>query len=234
MWKRKYTLSKKIAFSLKKRRYTPKKVLSLSRRSNKKAVSLFIHAHLIILYTVATQKLNIRLDMPISRYLLSSLSAILLLSLASCRSSESRIMRRYIHEAEDKLGMSIEKKDYFPLYLEVADWLGTPYRYGGMSKNGVDCSGFTCAVFQKAYDRRLPRNSQQQYEFSKRKIKKEALKEGDLVFFTGKNAKSSVSHVGIYLKEGKFAHASSNRGVMISELDESYWQQNWVIGGRTR
>ncbi|MFA6872654.1 MAG: C40 family peptidase [Bacteroidaceae bacterium] len=143
-------------------------------------------------------------------------------------------MHQYIQKAEDKLGMSIDKKDYFPLYLEVADWLGTPYRYGGTSKNGVDCSGFTCAIFQKAYDRKLPRNSKQQYELSKRKIKKRALKEGDLVFFSAKNAQNTVSHVGVYLKEGRFAHASTSRGVIISSLYENYWQQNWVCGGRTR
>jgi len=171
--------------------------------------------------------------MQISRYLLSILFVALLLSLASCRSSESRIMHQYIHEAEDKLGVKIEKKDYVPLYLEVADWLGAPYCYGGTSKKGVDCSGFTCAIYQKAYDQKIPRNSERQYDYSKRKIKKEALKEGDLVFFTVKNAKSTVSHVGIYLKEGKFAHAS-NRGVIISNLDERYWQQNWVSGGRTK
>lgn len=154
--------------------------------------------------------------------------------LASCGTSQSRIINRALSDAERKLGMPIGKKDYFPLYLEVADWLGTPYRYAGNTKRGTDCSGFTFAIVRDAYGKKIERSTRDQLKKSVHRIRKHSLREGDLVFFTSKGSKGSVAHVGIYLKNRKFAHASSTKGVIVSNLDEAYWEAHWLCGGRIR
>ncbi|ULO10145.1 C40 family peptidase [Paenibacillus sp. 19GGS1-52] len=102
--------------------------------------------------------------------------------------------------------------------------IGTKYVTGGISTNGFDCSGFTMYVFDKiGID--LPHQSGSQYQMGSA-ISRDDLRPGDLVFFntTGKG----VSHVGIYVGEGKFAHASSSRGVTISSLSDSYYVNRYV------
>ena len=159
---------------------------------------------------------------------------ILVVLLTGCGTSQSRVINRAISDAERKLGMSIGKKDYFPLYLEVADWLGTPYRYAGSTKRGTDCSGFTFAIVRDAYGKNIERSTRDQLKKSVSKVRKHSLREGDLVFFTSKGSKGGVAHVGIYLKERKFAHASSTKGVIVSSLDDAYWDSNWLCGGRIK
>ena len=111
----------------------------------------------------------------------------------------------------------------------VDEWYGVRYRTGGNEKNGVDCSGFTVAVYAAAYGLTLPRVSRDQYRMS-RKISTTELQEGDLVFFNTRG--SGVSHVGIYLGNNKFIHASVSRGVMVSDLFESYYIKRFVGAGR--
>lgn len=114
--------------------------------------------------------------------------------------------------------------------LESVDyWYGVRYRRGGNAKTGVDCSGFTVAVYSAVYGMALPRISRDQYRIS-RKISTTELQEGDLVFFntTGRG----VSHVGVYLGNNRFAHASVSRGVMVSSLLENYYIQRYVGAGR--
>lgn len=154
--------------------------------------------------------------------------------LTGCGTSKNRVIRKAISNAEQKLGIDINRKDYFPLYLEVADWLGTPYRYGGNTKMGTDCSGFTSSIVKTAYGKKIERTTHGQLKKSVRRVRKASLQEGDLVFFTSKSSGDNAAHVGIYLKESKFAHASSSRGVIISDLDENYWNINWLCGGRIK
>ena len=111
-----------------------------------------------------------------------------------------------------------------------AQWIGTPYRSGGQSRRGTDCSGFVRQVYKAAYGIDLPRSTTEQVEEGKR-VRRRKLREGDLVFFHG-SRKRRVNHVGIYLKDGKFVHASTSRGVMVSRLDEDYWDEHWMRGGR--
>jgi lipoprotein Spr len=115
------------------------------------------------------------------------------------------------------------------LKKEIDRWLGTPYKYGGNDHKGVDCSGFVNAIYQSVYNLPLPRSSKEMYAQCL-KIKTTDLKEGDLVFFdyTGKG----VSHVGIYLKDDKYAHASSSKGVVISTLSNEYTRKNYIGAGR--
>lgn len=115
------------------------------------------------------------------------------------------------------------------LKKEVDQWLGVPYKYGGTTKQGVDCSGFCGNVFKNVYNVSLGRSAQDIFDQSK-PVNRAALKEGDLVFF--KINSSRVSHVGIYLSDNKFVHASTSRGVMISDLGEAYWTKYYFASGR--
>lgn len=107
------------------------------------------------------------------------------------------------------------------LYNFIIDWYGTPYKYGGTSENGIDCSGFTNILYKEIYKIQLPRISKDIAENVKRKYTND-LKEGDLVFFSFGNT-GTVNHVGIYLHNNKFVHASTSKGVIISNLTEPYY-----------
>lgn len=131
----------------------------------------------------------------------------------------------------NSLGIERGPDDNEQLYDAIESWMGTPYRYGGTTKEGVDCSAFVGHIVSEVYQRRLHRvaNDMQQ---DVTLISKSELREGDIVFFI--NSKGRVSHVGIYLKDGLFAHSSTSRGVIISRLDDSYWSKHFYKGGRLR
>lgn len=102
--------------------------------------------------------------------------------------------------------------------------IGTKYVSGGVSTNGFDCSGFTMYVFDKI-GINLPHQSGSQYQMGTT-ISRDNLREGDLVFFN--TSGRGISHVGIYVGDGKFAHASSSKGVTISSLSDSYYVNRYV------
>lgn len=154
-------------------------------------------------------------------------------SLSSCRTAAPRLDYKALARASVRLGVDIDMHDNHKLYLEAAQWVGTPYRGGGNSKRGTDCSGLTTQIYKKVYHTRLPRTTGGQKQES-RKVARRALREGDLVFFTSRNSGRKVAHVGIYLKNDKFIHASTSRGVIVSHLDESYYRKHWLTGGRVR
>ncbi len=104
-----------------------------------------------------------------------------------------------------------------------ASWKGTHYRLGGLSRKGIDCSGLTLLTYKELFGRELPRTVREQVKQG-RKIPKTALQAGDLVFFKTGNFQR---HVGIYLEEDLFIHASRSRGVMISSLNNVYWQKRF-------
>lgn len=131
-------------------------------------------------------------------------------------------------------GIKINSADFVPLYQEGARWLGTPYRYGGNSKRGTDCSGFVGAVYRNLFNVRLNRSAEMILKQDCKKIDKRKLQTCDLVFFsTGKN-RSKINHVGIYLKHGYFIHASTSQGVVVSHLDEPYYKSKWKTAARVR
>lgn len=120
----------------------------------------------------------------------------------------------------------ISKSDL--MYI-IMDWLGTPYRFGGTTRGNIDCSGFTQKIFLSAADILIPRVAREQVNIGD-KIKRNNLQFGDLVFFHT-YSRRFASHVGIYLGDNLFAHASSRYGVTVSSLESSYYKKNF-IGGR--
>lgn len=159
--------------------------------------------------------------------------AAIAVGLSSCRTAAPRLDYKALARASVRLGVDIDMHDNHKLYLEAAQWMGTPYRGGGSTKRGTDCSGLTTQIYKKVYHTKLPRTTGGQKQES-RKVTRRALREGDLVFFTSRNSGRKVAHVGIYLKNDKFIHASTSRGVIVSHLDETYYRKHWIQGGRVR
>jgi probable lipoprotein NlpC len=111
---------------------------------------------------------------------------------------------------------------------ETMRWRGTPYRLGGTGRNGIDCSAFVMIAFRNTFGIVIPRCTYDQVRVGTH-INKARLRAGDLVFF--KTSRYS-NHVGIYLKNGEFAHASASRGVTISSLYNGYWQSRYWTARR--
>jgi len=129
-----------------------------------------------------------------------------------------------------KMDIAVEEINNIPLLTKIDEWWGTPYCLGGSSKGCIDCSYFTLDVMKATYNINLKRTAAEQYEQSE-KIDWADLKEGDLIFFKTEGRKN-ITHVGIYLTNNKFAHASTSQGVTISDLTESYWQKRLYSLGR--
>ncbi|MBL0334143.1 MAG: C40 family peptidase [Chitinophagaceae bacterium] len=128
------------------------------------------------------------------------------------------------------LNTEVENLPQRTLLEAVDDWYGVRYRTGGNTHSGVDCSGFTCAVYTAAYGFALPRVSRDQYRMS-RKISTTELKEGDLLFFDTRGG-GGITHVGVYLGNNRFIHATVSKGVMVSDLFEKYYLTRFVGAGR--
>lgn len=131
----------------------------------------------------------------------------------------------------EMLGVDKKDIDNRQLYSFIDEWYGTPYKYGGKNKKGVDCSNFTSTLYKEVYNRSLSGTSSSLFEQCKT-ISKNDLKEGDLVFF--KIEKDNISHVGIYLQNNKFVHATTKKGVMIDDLDAAYYKKYYYKGGRLK
>jgi len=125
------------------------------------------------------------------------------------------------------LNTEVERIQNISLYQNIDDWYGTRYKMGGTTKSGIDCSAFVQTIFLSAYAVTLPRMAKDQYKVTRR-ISRTELKEGDLLFF---NTRGGVSHVGIYLQNNKFVHASVS-GVMISDMFEPYYVKHFIAAGR--
>ena len=121
------------------------------------------------------------------------------------------------------------------LMTTITGWLGTRYTWGGRSRKGVDCSNFTSLVMEESIGLRIPAGAAYQARIFDKIKKVDNLRFGDLIFFTGSNWRSSrIGHVGIYIGNGVFAHASSwkRRGVVYSHISQSNYLKRYRFGGR--
>jgi lipoprotein Spr len=128
-----------------------------------------------------------------------------------------------------KLKIQVELVKDLKLFKVLTEWLGTRYVFGGNTKKGIDCSGFTQQVMQEVYNISLHRVVGPQYNQCK-PIEKEELRMGDLVFFH--TTRAGLSHVGLYIGENKFIHASSTRGVVVDDLTATYYKNAYRKAGR--
>lgn len=126
------------------------------------------------------------------------------------------------------MNLPVEQVSNKKLIDFLEEWYGTPYQFGGTDHDGIDCSAFTCAMASSVFGYTLPRNSREQFQYCKR-ISERDMVPGDLVFF---HTRGRISHVGIFLGNNKFVHASTSNGVMISDLDEEYFRKRWAGAGR--
>ena len=169
------------------------------------------------------------------------LTAIIALSFTSCKAKKNfasssktnfekpsnKIASKYA-EAMDVSKRHIKNGN---LYDFIDDWEGTKYQFGGLTKRGIDCSGLVYLIYQDVYSKQIPRVTSQQVEIIKRKYESQ-LKEGDLVFFDFDGKK--FSHVGIYLQNGYYVHASTRRGVMLEKLRNPYTYKYFSRGGTVK
>ncbi len=168
------------------------------------------------------------------QYIIYAAIFAMMFALGSCRSARNVSKSQ---GAKDSPTVVLPKEmaeemraDQRKLVEEALTWIGTPYRYGGKSRTGTDCSGMTMVVYQDALGIALPRSSREQQQFCK-SIKKSALDAGDLIFFSTGRDKSRVSHVGMYIGDNKFIHASGSRGVIVSDIGEKYYATNYHSSG---
>lgn len=128
----------------------------------------------------------------------------------------------------DDTESGIKKSEIMEIILS---WFGTPYKFGGTSENAIDCSAFVQTVFNTAAEVKLPRTAREQFTVGKLVRNRKDLKFGDLVFFNTRK-RVRVSHVGIYLGDNLFAHASSRSGVTVSSLEQDYYNRKYIGGKR--
>jgi lipoprotein Spr len=124
---------------------------------------------------------------------------------------------------------TVERLTNIGLLQEIDHWWGTRYCMGGVTENCIDCSGLSSTIERDVYGINVPRTAQEQYD-SCLHIEQADLREGDLVFF--QTSGRGISHVGVYLTNNKFVHAATSGGVMISDLNDKYWQQRFKGAGR--
>ena len=147
---------------------------------------------------------------------------------AELTASRDSLTYRYYAQT---LGLRLAFTENKDLLRSVTDWLGAPYSYGNNSRKGTDCSGFVTRVFREVYGITLQRSSRSMFTTTKH-IAKAEMQTGDLVFF--RRGRGPIYHVGIYLKDGKFAHSACNGGVMVSSLNQPYYHRNFYAAGRVR
>lgn len=154
-----------------------------------------------------------------------------ILLLALCLSACESNVQSFTHNTHASASLPKDSQQYGhyqKLMVHYDHWQGTPYAFGGQSKRGVDCSGFIQLTYQAVFGQSLPRSTKLQAKTGSANPFSE-LRVGDLVFF---KPKLKVRHVGIYMGNGQFMHASTSRGVTLSRLDNPYWQNAYWMSRR--
>lgn len=126
------------------------------------------------------------------------------------------------------LNVDVESLTNSSLFNFIEEWWATRYHFGGTTKKGIDCSAYSGTLLNRVWGIKTPRTARAMYDVAE-KIDRDDLQEGDLVFF---NTRGGVSHVGVYIGNGYFTHASTGNGVTINNLDENYYRTRFISGGR--
>lgn len=150
---------------------------------------------------------------------------IILIIVSGCSSTRYKVIKneRNNHLEENSLrnDRNLNQLDHF-----IGEWIGIPYKYGGMSNSGVDCSGFSSLVYIHVYNKTIPRTAHDQFIHGI-KSRRESLQKGDLVFFRLSGGRD-IDHVGIYLGDNQFVHATKSAGVTISNLSDDIYMDYFV------
>lgn len=165
------------------------------------------------------------------------IALIFMTMLYSCKNHKNRHSshdnsgNRELTKYEKQLGIALPT-DIDKEYIKaIIPWLGAPYKYGGTTVNGTDCSGFVYSIYSQVFGIKLERTSAAMHEKAK-SIKLNQLKEGDLLFFRIDSKK--VSHVGMHITADYFIHASTKKGVVVSSIAEPYYKQHFISSGTYR
>lgn len=153
----------------------------------------------------------------------TSIFLLVILSTITACSSVQHSTTAQVHVTKTASAVNLQNNSAVKATLlkQYEEWYKTPYKMGGLSKRGIDCSGFAYITFRSKLGYTIPRTTESQAQTG-REVARNTLQVGDLVFF-----KTSLfyNHVGIYLGDSRFLHASSSKGVMISNLNEQYWKE---------
>ena len=169
------------------------------------------------------------------------LFCIVILSIASCSARKQPGQKHHakysnadISKLSKQYGIRLTQADNITLYDACSHWFGVRHRMGGNTKKGVDCSGLVSIIYKQVYGISTERNSAAILSKNCTPINRNNLREGDLVFFKtlGTGNPKTPTHIGIYLKNGKFIHASTSKGVIVSSMSEPYYIRTWITGGR--
>lgn len=177
----------------------------------------------------------------IFQFICFSILLFLAVSISSCRSHKDNATnnsntnvpksKKVKEKYATLLNVDESKIENVKLYSFIDEWYGVPYKYGGKNKSGIDCSNFTATLYSNIYSKTLSGSSSSIFEQCKI-ISKNNLEEGDLVFF--KIDGDKISHIGVYLQNNKFVHATTKKGVMVDDLDQAYYKKYFYKAGRIK
>lgn len=143
----------------------------------------------------------------------------------------SSLLKKYSDSDSQKEYKADKSNAREKMLMEIIKYLDTPYKYGGNTKNGIDCSAFTQTIFERTFAVTLERSARDQFREGEVIDNEDDLKFGDLVFFNTRR-RVRPGHVGIYIGDHLFAHASTKNGVTVSSLDEAYYSKRFMGGRR--
>ncbi|PBQ30778.1 glycoside hydrolase [Sphingobacteriaceae bacterium] len=145
--------------------------------------------------------------------------------------SKSPVAQPATNDLQQKLDVSEKQIKESKLYTFIDDWYGTPYKYAGCQKTGVDCSCFANLLYDKVYGKKIGRSSNDMFKECD-EITLDQAKSGDLLFF--KIGGNTITHVGVFLKNKLFVHSSTSKGVIINSLDEAYYKKYFFCAGKMK
>jgi probable lipoprotein NlpC len=138
----------------------------------------------------------------------------------------------FIEKYSKRLGIPLDSCCNRKFIAAISEWIGCPYRAGGNTRKGTDCSGFVSSIYKEVYDINLSHSGVAMFHQMKQLVRKsEKLQEGDIMFFRKRG--NRITHVAMYLRDGKFIHAATvGRGVVVDDLRTPYYRRTYMMAGR--